>query len=108
MIEAGDDGLRFLDRCWQVLQTSFFGPEFQSGNFLLSTTQLGVDLIADSALVALMLVISDELQAAGFTNAVFMGTMVFEVSPLPITTGENDALEIAHVSKSWGLSLYLH
>jgi hypothetical protein len=107
MVEDGNGILRLLDRGWQILEAIFLGPELQASDFLLSATELGVDLVADAALEGLLLVEGDELQTAGFTNAVLMGAVVLEVSPLPITAGENDAFEVAHVSKSWGWSLSL-
>ena len=44
--------------------------ELQPGDLLLAATELGIDLVADAALEALLLVEGDELQTARFTNAV--------------------------------------
>jgi len=100
MVEDGNGVMRLLNGCRQMLKATFLGPELQASDFLRSAAELGVDPIADAALEVLLLIVGDELQAAGFTNAVFVGAVVLEVTPLPIAAGKNDALEVAHVSKS--------
>jgi len=97
MVEDPNGVLRLLDRCRQIVEATFLGPELQPGDLLLAATELGIDLVADAALEALLLVEGDELQTARFTNAVLVGAVVLEVAPLPITARENDAFEVAHV-----------
>jgi len=100
MVEDSNGVVRLLDRRRQIVEAPLLGPELEPSDLLLAPAQLGVDLVADAALEALLLVEGDELQAARFTDAVLVGAVVLEVAPLPIAARENDALEVAHVCKS--------
>src|SRR5580698_8380410 len=99
MVEDANGVLGLLDRCGKILKATFLGPELQATDLLLAAAELGVDLVTDAALEGLLLVEGDELQTTRFTNAVLVGAVVLEVPPLPITAGEDDAFEVAHVSK---------
>lgn len=67
------------------------------------TAHFCFDLLAKLALGARRDGLHDKLHATGFANSVFLGTVLSEVTPLPIATGKAVLVVEAHVSgcKSW-------
>ena len=69
-------------------------------------THLGVDLLAELALRASGNCLHDELHATRFADSVLLGTVLAEVTPLPVAASESVLVVEAHVSsvKSWVVS----
>jgi len=63
------------------------------------TPLLGVDLLAELALGARLQRLHDEFHATRLANSVLLGTVLAEVSPLPIAARKTVLIEEAHVSR---------
>lgn len=63
------------------------------------------DLLAELALGSRRDRLHDELHATRLANPVLLGTVLSEVTPLPVATGEAVLIVEAHVShfESWGI-----
>lgn len=73
-------------------------PPVDALDFGRPAPNLGVDLLAELALLTDRHRLHDELHATGFTNPVLLGTVLSEMAPLPIAADEPVLIEEAHVS----------
>lgn len=55
-----------------------------------------MNVIADSALVGQIVGVVDELQPARFPRPVFLGALLPEVAPFPVTAAPSNVVKVAH------------
>jgi len=96
-VQASNQIHRFGDRRLEFIALAL--PSVHTLNLGRPAPGLGVDLLAELALLSDRHRLHDELHATGFTNPVLLGAVLSEVAPLPIATDEPVLVEEAHVSK---------
>lgn len=79
--------------------TPFTLPALDALDFSNPAALLGVDLLAELALLSDWERLIDEFHAASFTNPILLGTVLAKVAPLPVATCEPMLIEEAHVSR---------
>jgi hypothetical protein len=95
LIEVFDDLVRSLDGCFELAALGL--PSLDLDYLCSTTAELGVDLLADLALVIAPDYRIDKLHAAGFSGAILAVAVLAEAVPLPITAGPHHLVEEAHV-----------
>lgn len=97
-IQASNQLHRFVDRCSELVPLAL--PSIDAVDLGRPASHLGVDLLAQLALRPDWYRLHDELHATGFTNSVLLGTVLAEVTPLPVAADEPVLIEEAHVSRA--------
>jgi hypothetical protein len=88
---------RFVDRRPEL--APFALPSVDPFNLCGPAPHLGVNLLAELALLSDGNRLHDKLHATCFTNPVLLGAVLAEVTPFPVTTHEPVLIEEAHVSR---------
>jgi hypothetical protein len=88
-----------LDRCRQLIQSSLALPLLDLGFVVPIPARLGLDLLAQAAILLFVDDFVDKLHATGFTSTVLLGAMSPEVSPAEILAGKLVLIVETHVQK---------
>lgn len=97
-IQASNQLHRFVNRRSEFVPLAL--PPVDTIDFGPPASHLGVDLLAQLALGPDRNRLHDELHTTSFTNAVFLGAVLAEVTPLPVAADESMLIEEAHVSRA--------
>jgi len=89
---------RLVNRCTELVTLTL--PAIDALDLGGPATHLGVDLLAQLALLAHRHGLHNELHAACFTDPILPIAVLAEVSPLPVATHEPVLIEEAHVSRA--------
>lgn len=97
LVEVFDDLVRSFDGRLQL--TALGLPSLDLGHFCSTTAELGVDSLADLALIVAPGYRVDKLHAASLSGAVLAVAMLAEAVPLPVAAGPHDLVEETHIWK---------
>jgi hypothetical protein len=102
-VQASNDFHRLVDRSAELGSLAL--PAANALHLSSPPAHLCVDFVAQLALGACGHGLHDKFHAACLAHSVLLGTVLSEVSPLPIATGKAMLVKKAHVSsrKSWGV-----
>jgi len=93
-VQRSDHVHRLVDRRSELIGLSL--PSGYPLDLRRSASHLGVDLLAQLALLSHRDSCHDKLHAAGFANSVLAVAVLTEVAPLPIAADETVLIEEAH------------
>ena len=96
VVQSSNHLQRFVDRGTELVAIPL--PAVDTFDFGGPAAHLGVDLLAELALRASGNCLHDELHATRFTDSVLLGTVLTEVSPLPVAASKAMLVVEAHVS----------
>jgi hypothetical protein len=96
VVQSSNHLHRFVDRSTKLAPVAL--PAIDALNLGGPAAHLGVDLLTELALGASGNCLHDELHAAGFTDAVLLGAVLAEVTPLPVAASKSMLVVEAHVS----------
>lgn len=95
LVEVFNDLVRSLNGCLQLAALGL--PSLDLYHFCSTTTELGVNLLADFTLVVASDDCIDKLHTTGLSGAVLAVTVLAEAVPLPVAAGPHNLIEEAHV-----------
>jgi hypothetical protein len=103
-VQVSDNLHRLVNRSAEL--GSFALPATNSVDLSRPAAHLRIDLVAEFALGARGNRLHYELHAACLTHSVLLGTVLSEVTPLPVATGKAVLIEEAHVSRLKSLGVW--
>jgi hypothetical protein len=96
VVQSSNHLQRFVDRGTELVAIPL--PAVDTFDFGGPAAHLGVNLLAKLALGSCGNRLHDELHATRFTDSVLLGTVLTEVSPLPVAASKAMLVVEAHVS----------